>query len=234
MTGNFNSATLDDLPGIWRDLLRSYGLDLECILPAVVLNYDRKNNIVTVQGAVNRINTTGESVPRTEMEVPCFNPTGGMIGINFPLKPGDTGWVVASDRDSTFFKQQLSVADPNTDLLHKYSFGFFLPDKISGFQIQPEDEGALVIQTVDGATRISIKDERVKITRNAVSVETNGFQVSIKTPSSSMVLSDDGTISLKAPTITLDGMAGVTTGATGIITLASVATVSNGIVTAIS
>ena len=91
-----------------------------------------------------------------------------------------------------------------------------------------------MIQTVDGATRISIKDERVKITRNTVSLETNGFQVTITTPSSSMALSDDGTISLKAPAITLDGMANVTTGATGVITLASVATVSNGIVTAIS
>lgn len=234
MTGNFNPTTIDNLPGIWRDLLRHYGLDFECVLPAVVLKYDRATNIVTVQGAVNRITTSGEPVVRTEMEVPCFNPTGGMIGINFPLKPGDTGWVVASDRDSTFFKQQLGVADPNTDALHKYSFGFFLPDKISGFQIQPEDEGALVIQTVDGATRISIKDERVKITRNTVSVETNGFQVTVTTPSSSMALSDDGTISLKAPAITLDGMANVTTGATGVITLASVATVSNGIVTAIS
>lgn len=230
---NDSREIIESLPLIWRNLMRQFSLNLESAIPAVVISYDRTNNMVTCRGAVNRIDADGNSYTRTEMEVPCFNPCGSGIGINFPLAEGDTGWVVAADRDTTNFQNTRAVSDPNSLDLHRYSFGFFIPDIIHGFTINPDDAGALVIETTDAATRISIKDQRVKITRNNVSLETNGFYINLVTPSSTITVADDGTVTMKATQININGLCSVSTGATGVISLASVATVSNGIVTAI-
>lgn len=224
---------------IFDNIMRNYGMGFECCLPAVVASYDRAKNLVVCRPAVNRIDTDGQSVPRMEIEVSCFNPAGNGIGINFPLQPGDTGHIVAADRDTTFFKQYLKAMDPQTGDLHKYAHGFFLPDKVHDFTIKPEDEGALVIESLSGDTRISILEtpggaSRVKITRKTASVEVNGFDLILKTPTSQITVADDGTVVVKALQTTVDGVCGVTTGASGVITMASVATVVNGIVTSIS
>ena len=224
---------------IFDNIMRNYGMAFECCIPASVVSYDRAKNLVTVQPAINRIDTDGNSVPRMEIKIPCFNPYGNGIGINFPLQPGETGHIIACDRDSTFFKQYLKPMNPNTGDLHKYCHGFFLPDTVHDFTIKPEDDGALVIESLSGDTRISIKEtpdgiSRVKITRKNVSAEVNGFDIVLKTPTSSITVADDGTVAVKALQTTVEGNFGVSNGATGAITMASVATVVNGIVTAIS
>lgn len=233
-----NETPSGGVPEIFDNIMRNYGMSFECCIPAVVLSYDRAKNLVTVRPAINRIDTDGNSTPRMEIEIPCFNPYGNGIGINFPLQPGDTGWIVAADRDSTFFKQYLKPMNPQTGDLHKYAHGFFLPDKVHDFKIKPEDDKALVIESLSGDTRISILEtpngaSRVKITRKTASVEVNGFDLVLKTPTSEITVSDDGTVNIKATNTTIDGTCAVTTGASGVITMASVATVTNGIVTAI-
>ena len=228
-----NRCEIQDLPSVWQNLLRHFALEFECALPVVVLSYDREKNVVTCRGAVNRVDTDGNSVQRTEMSVPCFNPCGAGLGINFPISPGDTGWVLAADRDPANFKQAKTIANPQTVDLHRYVFGVFLPDIISGFTIDADDQGALVIENKSATTRISVKDNRIKITRQNVSLETNGFYVNVNTPTSQLTIADDGTVTMKSTVINLDGLCNVTTGASGVITLASVATVANGIVTGI-
>lgn len=223
-----------DLAQIWENLMHNYGMDFEVCIPAVVVSYDRVKNVVTCRPALNRIDTAGQSVQRTLHIVPCFNPAGSGIGLNFPLQKGDTGWIFAGDRDPENYLSSLEIADPSSDNIHRYAFGFFVPDKIKGFAISPEDAGALVIETLDAATRISVKNNRVKITRKNVSVETNGFQINLSTPSSMVTVSDDGTVSIKAADVTVEGSLGVSTGASGVISMTSIATVTNGIVTAIS
>ena len=233
-----NEILAGSIPEIFDNIMRNFGMGFECCIPAVVTSYDRAKNLVTCQPAINRIATDGESVPRMEIEVPCWNPCGNKLGINFPLKPGETGHVIACDRDSTFFKQYLKPMNPQTGDIHKYCHGFFLPDKVHDFVIKPEDENALVIESLSGDTRISILEtpsgaSRVKLTRKTVSLEVNGFDIELKTPTSQITIADDGTINAKATNITIDGTCAVTTGASGVITMASVATVTNGIVTAI-
>jgi len=231
---NDNRAEVIDLQEIWENLLRQFALEQENALPAVVTSYDRAKNLVTCRPAVNRLGVNGESQQRAEVVVPCLNPSGGGLGINFPLQEGDTGWLLGADRDTTNFQSTRAVADPGTGYLHRYMFGVFIPDRIHDFTINSDDDGALVLENLAATTRISIKDNRVKITRQNTTAEVNGFQIALKTPTSSIVTSDDGTVTIKATQTTIDGMANISTGATGVITLASVATVANGIVTSIS
>lgn len=231
---NDNRSEAIDLQEIWDNLLRNFALEQENNIPAVVINYDRAKNLVTCRPAINRVDMDGKSTTRAAVVVPCLNPCGNGLGINFPLQPGDTGWIVAADRDTTNFCSTRQVSDPDTGFLHRHSFGVFIPDRIHDFTINSDDDGALVIENLAASTRISIKDNRVKITRQNVNAEINGFEIVLKTPTSSIVAADDGTVTIKATQTTIDGMANVSTGATGVITLASVATVANGIVTSIS
>ena len=228
-----NRAECIDLQEIWANLLRNFALEQENNLPAIVKSYDRAKNLVTCQLAINKLDMDGESIERADIIVPCLNPCGNGLGINFPLQPGDTGWVIAADRDTTNFIDKRKVVDPNTALLHQHMFGVFIPDRIHDFAIDTDDDGALVLQNLDGTTRVSLKNNRVKITRQNVTAEVNGFEIVLKTPTSSITVADDGTVTVKATDTQIEGIVDVKTGASGIITLASVATVNNGIVTAI-
>lgn len=173
--GNYSAEDLNNPILAIMQFVRNHDLDFECMLPAVVLDYDRATNIVTIQGAVNRIDTDGNSIPRVAMKVPCFNPCGNGIGINFPIKQGDTGWVIASDRDTSLFLKTLKSENPNTGKIHAFDFGFFIPDKIKGFQVAEDDAEALVIQTLDGTTKISIKDGQISVlSANNINIQCSG------------------------------------------------------------
>ena len=176
-----NREEIKAIPLIWQNLLRQFSLDIETAMPAVVLSYDRANNIVTCRPAINRITVENESVERAEVDVPCLNLAGGGIGINFPLKVGNTGWIIAADRDTENFKQTLAVSDPNTFELHRYEHGFFIPDQISGFNIALEDSDALVIQTLDGTTKVAISDGQVSITSKK-NVKVNAIAATVLCP----------------------------------------------------
>lgn len=169
----------------WKKIFNNFSMEFENMLPAIVQNYDRVNNIVSIQCAISHTTVKGEVVDRVLIKVPCFNPCGSGVGINFPLQKGDTGWVIACDRDTSLFMKELKKSQANTAIFHKYHFGFFIPDKIKGFQINEADEGALVIQTLDGTTKISIKGGQITLTSanninlNAVNVDLNATNVNL-------------------------------------------------------
>ena len=170
-----NREEIKSLPLIWQNLMRHFALDLESAIPAVVISYDREKNLVTCRPAINRVTVEDESVERAEITVNCLNPCGNGIGINFPLREGDTGWIIAADRDTQNFTDTLAPCNPASGVLHRYAFGFFIPDKIKDFVIDAEDADALVIQTLDGKTRISVKEQQISI------VSENGVKVNAVT-----------------------------------------------------
>lgn len=163
MTQPYSQDELNNDYLAFLKIMRNHDLNFECCIPVTVIEYNRANNIVTAQGAINHISFANESIPRVPFKVPCFNPCGNGIGINFPIKAGDTGWVIGADVDTELFMQSLKTADPNTGRLHCFAFGFFIPDKIKGFQIAEEDADALVIQTLDGKTKITLKNGNVTV-----------------------------------------------------------------------
>jgi hypothetical protein len=182
---NYTAEQINDPILVWKKIFNNFSMQFECMLPAIVQKYDRQKNIVSIQCAISHTTVTGEVIDRVLMQVPCFNPAGSSVGINFPLQKGDTGWVIACDRDTSLFMKELKKSQANTSIFHKFHFGFFIPDKIKGFQIGSEDEGALVIQTLDGTSKISIKGGQITVTStnnvnvNAVNVDLQATNVNL-------------------------------------------------------
>ena len=203
---NFVDSEIPSPSELWESLVRNAMLRLECVLPATVVSYDRAKNLVTVQPAVHRVLTDGTMVPRAIAQVPCANFCGGGVGINFPLKPGDTGWLIAADRDTENFQQALSPTIPKSGNIHRYEFGVFIPDKIRDFIIDTTDEGALVIETLDSKTRLSLKQGQITI------ISANNVKVVTKT--ADVTASDKVTLACKTATVTATDSASVTCPAT--------------------
>ena len=79
------------------------------MLPAQVIAYDRTTNRVQVQILITILTTDGSQVPRPQVaSLPVLIMGGGGFTISFPIKEGDFGWVLANDRDISLFLQNYS------------------------------------------------------------------------------------------------------------------------------
>lgn len=160
-----------DLPGQKGDIAASIkqyveqGLvDLDVMLPAMVEKYDRVKNVVTVRPLVAIMNANRFTEKRHSLaSIPAYASGAGDFVINFPIKKGNIGWIFAADRDITEYKEKLRDVAPRTSRSHSFSDGWFVPDIVRGFTISAEDEDAMVIQTLDGSTKIAIHPDWIKI-----------------------------------------------------------------------
>lgn len=145
--------------------MRSHELTSDQLLPALVESFDRENNVATIQPLINWVRVDDEIKARHPLaKINVLSLGGGGFHISFPLKKGDLGWVVAADRDIALFKQSLEAAAPNTGRLHSFEDGWFIPDVFRKYTIDSADSESMVIQSVDAATRISIKAGEIEIT----------------------------------------------------------------------
>lgn len=187
-TTDIDMSIFGNIPEIFKRIFRNFSMNFECCLPAVVDSYDRAKNLVTVIPAVNRLKSPDTpdgdpiEIQRAKMTVNAIQTYGGNIGITYPLKKGDTGWIIASDRDSSIFKQNRGIAKPLNLDFHSYQYGVFLPDRIMGFVVAEEDNDALTIQSLDGKTRISIQDNRIKHTVGSITMEITPTGIIINGP----------------------------------------------------
>lgn len=158
-------ANNDSLLGTLREILKKHLQSVDDMLPARVIAFDRDSNRVQVQIMVMMKTTLGELVSRQQIaSIPVFQIGGGGYILNFPLQPGDLGWVKAADRDISLFLQGYDESPPNTLRLHSFDDSLFFPDVMRGFTIDDEDEGNVVLQTLDGSCRVAVWPDRVKVT----------------------------------------------------------------------
>jgi len=151
--------------GGMRAFANMMGMDTENLLPAKVVSYDRAKNIATVQPLIMIVDVTDNTAMRNEIaELPVFSFGGGGFHINFPLKAGDLGWMLAADRDIGLFMKSLGPSKPTTRRQHKFNDSWFIPDVFRQYTINGADSNSMVIQTTDGATRIAIKPGEITIT----------------------------------------------------------------------
>lgn len=136
------------------------------MLPAQVMSYDRSKNRVQVQLLINIVGTDGSSYPRPQLaSIPVFVFGGGGFRLSFPLKSGDQGWVIANDRDISNFLNSYSQTTPNTARIKSFSDGVFFPDVMSGLNtISSGDANNAVLSNSSGTVTISISETGVKIT----------------------------------------------------------------------
>lgn len=161
---NSTSSGRKSMPAAMLQFNRGLQIAWNQCLPASIVEYDRVNNVATVQPMISWVLTDDTSRQRPQLiQIPVLSLGGGSFHINFPLKVGDLGWIKAADRDLSLFKQSLAVSIPPTSRMHDFSDSMFIPDVFRQYTIASEDANAMVIQSTDGTTKISISEGSILI-----------------------------------------------------------------------
>lgn len=147
-----------------RRAFESHKYDEETMLPAIVLSFDRDANVATVQPLIQLEKVNGSYSERHKLtEINVLSLGGGGFNISFPLVEGALGWIIAGDRDIAIYKQELKMSPPNSSIPRRFANGLFIPDVMRKYVIAEEDSAAMVIQSIDGQTKISIREDNIKI-----------------------------------------------------------------------
>lgn len=162
-----NPANLGTLIGTLKEFQRSCLMQTDDMLPAQIITYDRSTNLAQVQPMIMMVTANDASVPRAPIaSVPVLQLGAGNFMLNFPLNPGDLGWIKANDRDISFYLQTLAQSNLNTFRMHSFEDAIFIPSVLRGYTINSEDAGNVVLQTLDGTQRIALWADKIKITSN--------------------------------------------------------------------
>ena len=185
---SLNPADNNSLAGALRFAFSKMIQDINGMLPARVISYDRDTNRAEVQLLISLITTSGASVPRPAIaSVPVLLLGGGGLFISFPLNSGDLGWVIANDRDISNFLSTYSTSIPNTNRISKFSDGLFVPDVMRGYTLAGDADGAMVIQNLDGSVSVAISDTDIIISAADTVTINAGHNVNINALANSVV-----------------------------------------------
>ena len=144
-------------------------------LPVKVTWVSDDRQFVNVQPQISLVDADENAVVRSEIKgVPVLTSGAGGFLITFNIQVGDLGWVEASDRDISLFKQSYSQSKPNTKRMHDYADSRFVPDIMTNFAVDEEDSAAMVIQNRDSTVKISLDNDRIKIKAPKLVIETTG------------------------------------------------------------
>lgn len=163
----------DDLGSVFQGVMRQALMQIEGMLPAVVTAVDRPAGRVSVKPLVMAGTAEGDKVSRPVVpNIPIMTMGAGGIYASFPVKVGDQGFVFSASRDTSLFYQSQGGEDwPNTERIHSFSDGAFLPLKLFNFSIAG---GVLAdgfsLQTDDGSTFVTLKSGEVQITATKVKI----------------------------------------------------------------
>ena len=162
---SLNPANTGSMVGMFREVLGKFLQNVDDMLPAKVISFDRATNRAQVQPIIMMVTTEDKTVSRAPVaSVPVFQIGGGGFILNFNLLPGDLGWIKANDRDISLYLQAASEAIPNTARKHSFQDAVFFPDPVRGYAINGEDTDNCVLQSLDGSVRVALWSDRVKIT----------------------------------------------------------------------
>ena len=197
--------------GFIQTLFRLKEVDKQSVIPAIVRSYDRKTGIATVQPIVTYVVDTKEGeklIPRGTYDVSVIRFAHGGFVIDAPLFVGDTGWLIAADRNAKDAKEANSKilnADqddenpsnegfkrPTDDSLRSFSWGFFIPDTWGDTELTNND--GLVIKDVDEKNVIALNDGAIEIKRgdNIISISDNGITMEERSGNNKVIVSKSG------------------------------------------
>lgn len=162
---NLDKANDGDFAGVMTDVLQNFLRGVDDMIPAKVVSYDDTTNRAVIKPLVMLGTTDGQKISRAQLSnIPVFRFGGGGFFIRFPVKPGDFGWLKATDRDISLIMQRGGLEDwPNTLRQHSFSDGMFFPDTLKSWVIDGANADALVIQSLDGSVCVSLHSGKVKI-----------------------------------------------------------------------
>lgn len=197
-------------------LLNDFAKRFQTCIPAKVVEVISRDT-VRVSPTVLQSDSQGNPVEWADITTTVLTPFSGGVIISMPLSVGDTGWLVAADLDTSLFKKEKKPSQQISYTRHLYQYGFFVPDAINGYTISDDDNGAIVISTLDGTTKIALSSGNIDI-KSSNTLKINAKSVNITTEATSNVVidgidwkthvHDGGTLSNSAGTV-----AGITGGA---------------------
>ena len=161
---NIDSSQDESLSSTFDFINNKIKQGLNIMLPCQVLAVDRKKNRVKVLPLIALLKTNGETMNRAIIDdIPICNLSAGGFIINFPIKVGDFGYIKSNDRDISLFKQSYKSSKPNTTRKNDFADSIFIPDVINQnlYNISGEDSEALVIQSYDNSTKISMSNGKI-------------------------------------------------------------------------
>ncbi len=171
ITSNNNNPAIDPadngtLLGTLRFFFNKMLQDVNGMLPARVIAYDRTINRVQVQPMIAVVTSDGSQVSRAQIaSLPVLQLGGGGYMLNFNLVEGDLGWILANDRDISLFLQTYTETQPNTNRIKNFGDSLFIPNiLVKEYNIDEEDAEHAVLQSTNGNVRIALWPDRVKIT----------------------------------------------------------------------
>lgn len=165
--GNFPSQGLDpadqdNLGGAFRFIMRKALMNTDGMLPATVIAADDQRKFATVRPQVQVKGTDDKLTSRAQVaKVPIFHIGAGGFVMHFPVKPGDAGWIIASDRDISLYMQTDKEAGPNTNRIHSFEDGLFIPDQARKFVLSDDDADNAVWQALDGLSKITLGPAKI-------------------------------------------------------------------------
>lgn len=152
-----NPADNGSMVGAMNVVLTKFLQGIDDMLPAQIVAYNRTTNMAQVQPLITIVNTDDTQLQRSPvMSVPVAQWGGGGFMVNFPCKANDLGFIKASDRDISIFKQAWGMSPPNTARKHSFSNSIFIPLALVNFVIAASDSENLVIQSLNGSIRFSM------------------------------------------------------------------------------
>lgn len=201
----FDRAKIKTPIGFFSTLFRLMRISEEFAIPAIVKEYDRNTGIVKVQPLVSNladdVNNQEVEIPRSEYEVHVVRFAHGGYVVDAPLFVGDTGWLIAGDRNSTSaIKANSTILEedqtdenspnegykkPDDNSLKSFAWGFFIPDTwgITDFT----DEDGLVVR----GQRISVESDHVTVKCGENSASISKESVNIDTEKCSIEIKED-------------------------------------------
>lgn len=134
-------------------------------LPASVVSFNPATQTVTLSVMVKQLMVGGATVNVPPlMDVPVSFPRGGGFAVTFPLKAGDEGIALFSERCIDGWHTSGKATEPLDYRYHDLSDAMFVPgicsrpNAIKNFFV-----GGLSLQTLDGGTFIRITDGKILI-----------------------------------------------------------------------
>jgi len=176
-----------------RQILDKFLSQVDDMLPARVISYDRVANRATVIPMVKLLTTDNRQIGRAQIaSVPVMLFGGDGVALSFSLKAGDFGWIKANDRDISLITQGYADSAPNTLRKHSFQDAVFIPDVMRGLTVDAEDDEHAVLQTLDGSVRVAIWPDRVKITAGELYAEFGPANITLTNGASGLTISPTG------------------------------------------
>lgn len=172
----FNNFVADQ-SGVIDQSFRAFSAKFQTCIPAIVKQVISRDT-VKVSPAVIQSDINNDPIPWADITTTVLTPYGAGCFISFPLAVGDTGWLIAADLDTSNFKNAKTPKQQNSFVRHQYQYGFFIPDVINGFSVSESDNGAIVLSSTDGETKISLKPGDITI-KSATNLKINAENVII-------------------------------------------------------